>query len=70
MADRRNMHGTTPDPLSAFLSNIPISELQEEQVSSAISAIKSTNVVEEAKDHEEKRHRAAFVQQMIFSTIF
>ncbi|KAI3761385.1 hypothetical protein L1987_51799 [Smallanthus sonchifolius] len=70
MADRGNMHETTPDSLSAFLSNISFSELQEEQVSSVTSDIKSTNEVEKVKDHEEKRHQAAFVQQLMFSTIF
>ncbi|KAJ0441215.1 putative drought induced 19 type, zinc-binding protein [Helianthus annuus] len=71
MADRGNMDETTSDPLSAFLCNIPISELQQEQVANATSAINSgTNEVEKVKDHEEKRHRAAFVQQLIFSTIF
>lgn len=70
MVDRGNMHETTADPLSAFLCNVPFSDLQEDQVSDAPSDFKSTNKVEDPKDHEEKRHQAAFVQQLIFSTIF
>ncbi|KAK1433856.1 hypothetical protein QVD17_10774 [Tagetes erecta] len=69
--DRGSLHESTPDPLSAFLCNVPFSDLQEEQISSSsTSQVKSTNEVEEVKDHEEKRHRAAFVQQLVFSTIF
>ncbi|XP_024970837.1 protein DEHYDRATION-INDUCED 19 homolog 5-like [Cynara cardunculus var. scolymus] len=70
MTDRGNMQETTPDPLSAFLYNAPFSELQEDQVSTATSDVKSIKEAEEPKDHEEKSHRAAFVQQLIFSTIF
>ncbi|KAL8256897.1 hypothetical protein R6Q59_028938 [Mikania micrantha] len=70
MTNRGNMPETTPDPLSAFLCNIPFSELEEDQVSSTTFDIKSTNEAERVKDDEEKRHQAAFVQQLIFSTIF
>lgn len=70
MSDRGHMQETTPDPLSAFLYNAPFSELQEDQGSTATSDVKSTKEAEEPKDHEEKKHRAAFVQQLIFSTIF
>ncbi|KAJ9568306.1 hypothetical protein OSB04_004272 [Centaurea solstitialis] len=70
MTDRGNMQETAPDPLSAFLYNAPFSELQEDQPSTATSDVKSKKEAEEPKDHEEKRHRAAFVQQLIFSTIF
>ncbi|KAJ0755155.1 putative drought induced 19 type, zinc-binding protein [Helianthus annuus] len=69
--DRGHMHETTPDPLSAFLGNVPFSDLQEENISSATSQVKSTNEDEkEVKDHEEERCRAAFVQELVFSTIF
>ncbi|PWA34807.1 drought induced 19 protein type, zinc-binding domain-containing protein [Artemisia annua] len=70
IADRRNMHETTPDPLSAFLYNVPISELQEDEEPSATSDVKSTNEEVDIKDNEEKRQRAAFVQQLVYSTIF
>nr|XP_043617649.1 protein DEHYDRATION-INDUCED 19 homolog 5-like [Erigeron canadensis] len=70
IADRGNIQETAPDPLSAFLYNVPLSELQEDQVSSETSDVKSTKEEVEVKDHEEKRHRAAFIQQLIFSTIF
>nr|GEX59518.1 hypothetical protein [Tanacetum cinerariifolium] len=70
IADRGNMHETTPDPLSAFLYNVPISELQEDEAPSATTDVKSTNEEVDVKDHEEKRQHAAFVQQLIFSTIF
>ncbi|XP_071711666.1 protein DEHYDRATION-INDUCED 19 homolog 5-like [Rutidosis leptorrhynchoides] len=69
--DRGNMLDATPDPLSAFLGNVPFSELHEEQVSTTISdPISNTSVEVEVKDHEEKRSQAAFVQDLIFSTIF
>ncbi|KAF5792883.1 putative drought induced 19 type, zinc-binding protein [Helianthus annuus] len=69
--DRGHMHETTPDPLSAFLGNVPFSDLQEENISSATSQVKSSNEDEkEVKDHEEERCRAAFVQELVFSTIF
>lgn len=70
MTDRGNIQETTSDPLSEFLYNAPFLELQEDQVSTATYDVKSTKEAEEPKDHEEKRHRAAFVQQLIFSTIF
>ncbi|XP_076927631.1 protein DEHYDRATION-INDUCED 19 homolog 5-like [Bidens hawaiensis] len=71
MTDRGNTHETTPDPLSAFLRNVSFSKLQEEQVSSVITSdIKSRNEVEKVKDDEEKQHQAAFVQQLVLSTIF
>ncbi|KAL8250381.1 hypothetical protein R6Q59_034074 [Mikania micrantha] len=66
---RGNIHETAPDPLSAFLCNVPFSDVQEEQISSSTSQSKG-NEVEEVQDHEEKRHRAAFVQQVVYSTIF
>ncbi|KAI3726996.1 hypothetical protein L1987_66803 [Smallanthus sonchifolius] len=70
MTDRVNMHETTPDLLSAFLYNVPFSDLQEEQISNATYEVKSTNEVVEVEDHEEKSHRAAFVKGLVFSTIF
>ncbi|KAI3765889.1 hypothetical protein L2E82_15935 [Cichorium intybus] len=70
MTERGNLNESTPDPLSAFLYNAPFSELQEDQPPSATIDVKSTNEELEVKDHEEKRHRASFVQQLIFSTIF
>ncbi|CAH1423268.1 unnamed protein product [Lactuca virosa] len=72
MTERGNMTETTPDPLSAFLYSAPFSEIQEDQptIPSTTFDVKSTNEELEVKDHEEKMHRAAFVQQLIFSTIF
>ncbi|XP_071733934.1 protein DEHYDRATION-INDUCED 19 homolog 5-like [Rutidosis leptorrhynchoides] len=71
MTDRGNMLEARPDPLSAFLGNVPFSELEEDKVPSAISdRVSDASVEVKVKDHEEKRYQAAFVQDLIFSTIF
>ncbi|XP_076926545.1 protein DEHYDRATION-INDUCED 19 homolog 5-like [Bidens hawaiensis] len=68
--DRGNVNETTPDPLSAFLGNVPFSDVQEEHISSATSQVKSINKEDEVEDHEEKTYRAAFVQELVYSTVF
>ncbi|KAL4584883.1 hypothetical protein LXL04_009493 [Taraxacum kok-saghyz] len=71
MTERGNMNETTPDPLSAFLYNVPFSDVQHDKHPSATFDVKSgTNEEVEVKDQEEKTHRAKFVQQLVFSTIF
>lgn len=78
-----NKHESTPDPLlSSFISHMPFSdpkcipqdECFREDASSATSDVKSIVPSSLHEDHEqdkeEKRKKAAFVQELIMSTIF
>ncbi|KAF3962736.1 hypothetical protein CMV_012794 [Castanea mollissima] len=78
-----NKHESTPDPLlSSFIYNMPFSvpkcipqdECFREDASSATSDVKSIEPSSLHEDHEqdkeEKRKKAAFVQELIVSTIF
>lgn len=79
---RGNAHESAPDPfLSTFLCNAPHSDTEDVQrdkcsddEAAVASNLKRTESPSLDKDHEqnteERRQRAAFVQQLVFSTIF
>lgn len=79
---RGDMHEAAPDSLlSPFLCNSPLSDPKFDQndqlscedtstTSDMTSLEPSTFEEVQEADHEERRHRAAFVQQLIISTIF
>ncbi|KAK6920633.1 Protein dehydration-induced 19, C-terminal [Dillenia turbinata] len=77
-----NAHESAPDPLlSPFLYTMPFTEQkgsqQGENSGTDVSATSETKSAEasmldegQEQDHEERRQKAAFVQQLILSTIF
>ncbi|KAF7838274.1 protein DEHYDRATION-INDUCED 19-like protein 5-like [Senna tora] len=80
---RGNKHEPAPDPLlSPFICNVPVpkpNSIHQEQYSNnnaLVSDAKSTtgreaaDEVSDEEDHKERKQRAAFVQQLVASTIF
>ncbi|KAI9108760.1 hypothetical protein K1719_020065 [Acacia pycnantha] len=79
---RGNKHESTPDPLlSPFICNVAVptsnsthQDKQSNNNTSVISAAKSdgreARGVGDGGDHEERRQRAVFVQELVASTIF
>ncbi|PSR89474.1 Protein DEHYDRATION-INDUCED 19 like [Actinidia chinensis var. chinensis] len=82
MSGRGNVHDSAPDPLlSPFICNVPLSDHkgnQEDECSgnaaSTTSDVTSTVPARwdelQEQDYEERKLRAAFLQQLILSTIF
>ncbi|KAK6924779.1 Protein dehydration-induced 19, C-terminal [Dillenia turbinata] len=79
---RGNAHESAPDPLlSPFFYTIPFTEQKgsplDENSGADVSATSETKSAqpsmldeEQDQDHEERRQKAAFVQQLMLSTIF
>ncbi|CAK9137541.1 unnamed protein product [Ilex paraguariensis] len=82
VSGRSNVHEPSPDPLlSPFLCNVSLSDPKDNQQDEAFCSVASTtsdvtsskssmsDEVQE-EDYEERRQRAAFVQELMISTIF